>query len=227
MDFKDIQSLEMWLQLKKGKEKMEDEIEKMSLRIACACRNYKAAKAKKIFRRILLISKLYKDTKGLMSDLSRGKPIYVVSSLFLHDSFNYLNKDADLESLHFVTGIQISNLIILDRMVHFELEIQNCVFASGNPNSVSKVLIELNEHAHKLLGYFHIHPGQGQETTFPSSTDLKFQKLLGRGHYPVIGAIFSRDGYVRFFSSKDFEIETYGNGVEKINGNLFRLVEIS
>ena len=31
----------------------------------------------------------------------------------------------------------------------------------------------------------------------------------------------------RFFSSKEFEINIYGNGVEKINEEVYRLVEVN
>ena len=44
----------------------------------------------------------------------------------------------------------------------------------------------------------------------------------------LLHAIFSRDGYIRFYSSLDFEIQIYGKGVEvKNDGELYRFVEVS
>ena len=43
----------------------------------------------------------------------------------------------------------------------------------------------------------------------------------------ALGAIFSRDGYVRFFRlDRSFEIEIYGEGVEKHEDNVYRLTHI-
>ena len=151
---------------------------------------------------------------------------YLVSSLFLRESFELLNK-REVESLHFVTGPEISDTKVLDKIVDFRLEKQSAVYAKADSSAVRKALIYLNRHAYKLYGCFHIHPGNGATSIFPSSTDMKLDRLLHRGGYGCIGAIFSRDGYIRFFSSKEFEINIYGNGVEKIDEKLYRLTEVN
>ena len=151
---------------------------------------------------------------------------YLVSSLFLRESFELLNK-REVESLHFVTGPEIGETKVLDKIVDFRLEKQSAVYAKADTSAVRKALIYLNRYAYKLYGCFHIHPGNGAASIFPSSTDMTLDRLLHQGGYECIGAIFSRDGYVRFFSSDEFEINIYGNGVEKVNEKLYRLVKVN
>ena len=157
---------------------------------------------------------------------SRGQPEYRASSLFLKDSYQYLNKGAD-ESLHFVTGLEVDGKKILNRMIELNLEDHNPCFAKADSDSVKKALIYLSIHGFRLLGCFHIHPGSGPGATYPSSTDLKLDRLLFRGGYESVGAIFSRDGYVRFYSLQDFNIRIYGKGVERVDEYIYRIVEVS
>jgi hypothetical protein len=47
---------------------------------------------------------------------------------------------------------------------------------------------------------------------------------LDKGRYPTIQAIFSDDGYIRFFGGqKPFTIQVYGTGVKKIDERTYRL----
>ena len=77
-------------------------------------------------------------------------------------------------------------------------------------------IIKLEQFGHRLLAHFHSHPGNGIEANRPSGTNTGFQKRLEDAGYPAVAAIFSRDGYVRFFRlDDDLEIEIYGSGVEQ------------
>jgi len=154
------------------------------------------------------------------------KKVYTVSSLFLRESFELLNK-RPVESLHFVTGPEINGTKVLDRIVDFTLEQQSAVYAKADTEAVREALIYLSRHEFKLWGCFHIHPGNGVRSITPSGTDMTLDRLLVRGGYECIGAIFSRDGYVRFFSSENFEINIYGKGVEKVNEKIYRLIEVN
>ena len=151
---------------------------------------------------------------------------YLMSSLYLMDSFALLNRQ-EVESLHFVTGPEVSETKVMDKIVDLKLEKQSMVYAKANTEAIREALIYLSEYGFKLWGCFHIHPGTGAGSTSPSGTDMTLDRLLLRGGYDSIGAIFSRDGFVRFFSSKDFEINIYGNGLEKINEKLYRIVEVN
>ena len=174
-------------------------------------------------RHLLLISKINSDVARILHDTE--DPTYVMSSLFLHDSFNFLNQQEE-ESVHFITGPERGNAKFLDQIVPFKLDVQTIVGAEGNSRDVHRVLGKLQELGYRLLGYFHIHPGEGPDAIYPSSIDLKLQDILERGGYRAIGAIFSRDGYLRFHAPKIPNIEIFGKGVEKINEALYHLSKI-
>ena len=213
----------------KIKHEINNNVEMLSRKIAQACKEYNIDKAHFFFQQTLFSGKIGKLlTDSLPSTTQTTKQLFVVSSMFLRDSYNLLNIDKRIESLHFLTGPRLGNVSVLDRIVDFEKETQTSVFAKGKSDSVSKVLIELARYEHKLHGCFHIHPGNGAAATLPSATDLKLQQNFDKGGYKVVHAIFSRDGYIRFYSSLDFEIQIYGKGVEvKNDGELYRFVEVS
>lgn len=151
---------------------------------------------------------------------------YLISSLYLMDSFALLNKD-EVESLHFVTGPEVGETKVMDKIVDLKLEKQSMVYAKADTEAIRETLIYLTDYGYKLWACIHIHPGSGAGSTYPSGTDKTLDRLLLKGGYDCIGAIFSRDGFVRFFSSKEFEVNIYGNGVEKIDEKLYRLVKVN
>ena len=215
------------LEVEKIKTEIEANIGRLSEEIASACKEHSTDRANFFFQQALLIGKLGQLLNELPAFLKEtNKCVYVISSLFLHDSFNYLNK-GKVESLHFVTGPQVGNIAMLDRIIDLPLETQTFVFARAETIAVRKVLIYLSRCDHKLRGCFHIHPGLGIDSTMPSGIDLRLQETLDKGGYKAVGAIFSRDSYIRFYSSLDFEIQIYGKGVDRINGRVFRITEIS
>ncbi len=216
------------LEVEKIRTEIEANIIKLSEEIALTCKDPNVDKAKFYFQLVLLIGKLDRFLNGLPVFLKEAnRCVYVASSLFFHESFEYLNK-GEPESLHFVTGPQLGNIAILDRLIPLPLLIQTPTFAKAEEPAVRKALIYLSRCDHKLQGYFHIHPGIGiGSTTLFSDPDLKLKKTLDMGGYKAIGAIFSRDGYIRFYASFDFEVQVYGKGVERIDGKIFRIVEIN
>ncbi|MBI5806286.1 hypothetical protein HZA73_09590 [candidate division TA06 bacterium] len=150
--------------------------------------------------------------------------VFIIPSLFLRDCLDYLRQQEE-ESLHFVTGVHIDNIVILDRLVKLEFEKQTVVFAKADSTSVKNALLELTRNGYRLFAYFHIHPGTGEPATHPSSIDKKLDELLQRGKYQAVGAIFSRDGYARFFTDGNYEVQIYGRGVQQIDDRTFKVVE--
>ena len=160
-------------------------------------------------------------------DCGKTTPTYAVSSLLLHDSRLYLMQ-RDVESLHFVTGMQLGNILTLDKMVTVGMSHQTPVSASGDTYSTHRALIEMERYGHKLHACFHSHPGTGAMATMPSSVDLDYQARQENGGYTAIGGIFSRDGYFRAFSLNiPFRLLVYGKGVERIDDKLYRLTDIN
>jgi hypothetical protein len=152
-------------------------------------------------------------------------PTYVISSWFLADCAAYLLSHPDgFELLHLVTGSKISaSQRTLDRMIKVPLEAYSPASARADQQELQKLLIEFSGWGHTLHGLFHSHPGVGKGATQPSGVDLGTQKLYEQGGYPLVGAIFSRDGYVRFFASHPIAISVFGAGVEQHDEHVFKI----
>jgi proteasome lid subunit RPN8/RPN11 len=152
-------------------------------------------------------------------------PEYPVSSWFLAECASYLlGNPQGHERLHLVTGIKIrEGQRTLDRMVQVGLAGQSAISARADQHELQRALIECSEHwGHSLHGLFHSHPGKGALMTRPSSTDLATHERYERA-YPLVGAIFERSGYVRFFGHRPFIITLYGKGVEQVDTHLFKI----
>ena len=142
---------------------------------------------------------------------------YKTGSLFLKECFEYLTSSPD-EVIHLVTGIELSQEVyLLDRLEKVKFR-ATVVGARADVKSVFQKMVEIDEtFGHLLLGVFHSHPFRGIAGTSPSGIDRKLQENLEKSGYRTIQAIFSQDGYIRFFSNEiPFEIEVYGKGIEKI-----------
>jgi len=153
-------------------------------------------------------------------------PRYTVSSLFLHDNFRKLTADLN-EQFVFITGTEVNGTFVLDQTAELEHERRTPGGVTADTRSSHKLLIKLEQFGHRLLGHFHSHPGRGAESTRPSGIDENFQRRLESAGHKAVMAIFSRDGYVRFLRlDAQFQIEIYGEGVEKHAENVYRLTKI-
>jgi hypothetical protein len=156
---------------------------------------------------------------------------YVVSSWFLAESAAYLLSDPRrFELLHLASGIKLGeNQRTLDRMLQVELAQQSNTHAVANQHDLQQLLIECSERwGHSLHALFHSHPGNGPLATRPSSTDLATQERYERA-YPMVGAIFARDGdgaWVRFFGHRPCTITLYGKGVVQHEAHLFQITDL-
>lgn len=155
------------------------------------------------------------------------RPAYVVSSLFLEQCFRELTADAS-EQFFFITGAEVAGTRVLDQRIEFAHDKRTAVGVSGNMEATHHLLIRLEQYGHRLLAHFHSHPGLGVEGTHPSGTDTAFQRRLETGGYPTIAAIFSRDGYIRFFRLDDtFTLRIHGTGVDDLGQHTYRLTTVS
>jgi len=154
------------------------------------------------------------------------KPSYLVSSSFLRKAFQTLTKTRD-EHLVYATGPEDGRVLFaLTRLVTFNLAARSAAHAAPEPRSQLKALMQLDENEERLLATFHSHTRTGVGATTPSSVDHSTQKGLEELGYPTIGAVFSRDGYVRFYAvNRGFRVVVSGAGVEKIEESLFRLTD--
>ena len=151
---------------------------------------------------------------------------FAVSSLFLHESFRKLTTDQD-EQFFFITGTEIEGTFVLDQWVEFAHQKRTMMGVTADQRSTHRLLIKLEQFGHRLLAHFHSHPGNGAGSTHPSGTDKDFQNRLESAGHLAVMAIFSRDGFVRFVRlDETFEVDIYGQGVERHAENVFRLTNL-
>ena len=150
---------------------------------------------------------------------------FVVDALFLADSFEFVCSAGRNEVFHYVTGVPVDGTFVLTRIVPVSFSHQSAVRVRVDDRSNIQTLEWLDEWDLALLGHFHSHPGDGAAGTTPSWTDRRFIERLARGGHVAVGAIFSRDGYVRFYADESirFSVEVKGRHVEKIDENVFKL----
>ena len=150
---------------------------------------------------------------------------YVVSSWFLVECHEYLFGNSQVfEVMHLVTGSKIGQTTrTLDRLLKVSLSDQSSVSASANREDLDTLLRQIDAWGHSMHGLFHSHPGAGALATIPSGVDWETQQRYERGGYPLIGGIFSRDGFIRFFATTLFEINVFGTGVKQYDPHLFKI----
>lgn len=174
-------------------------------------------------------ARLLREGKPPAEDAQSGVAEYLISSLTLADCAEYLLGDAHgRERLCLLTGVKVGTRRTLERMVKVALSEQSTTCAVADPLDLQRKVIAMDRFGHKLHGLFHSHPGQGRGATRPSGTDLATHQHHERGSYPLVGAIFERSGFVRFFShNRPFTITVYGTGVEPYEEQLFKISNVS
>lgn len=152
---------------------------------------------------------------------------YWISSETLANAHAHLTqhlseRGEDPEWILAVTGLSIGSVRTLETLIEVRMESQASAQASLDMRDFTKVAVTLMEHGQALHGVFHSHRFRGQPQ--PSSTDLRLQSILEEGGYPAVQAVFSEDGYVRFFAQRrPFAIEVCGKGVERVEDYVFRI----
>ncbi len=152
-------------------------------------------------------------------------PVYLATARFLKECHEHL-MSRKTEGLHSVSGIRYNGLYTLDRLEPLDLDESSPTYAKSNLCSTMKVLTNMHRHGELLTGMFHSHPWVGRSAVQPSSTDINNQKKHEDAGYRNVSAVFSRDGWVRFFTAGiPFRIKIEGKGIERVTENLFRLTE--
>lgn len=153
----------------------------------------------------------------------RGRPTrYVASSLFLHRCHRYLTQ-GEPEQLHLVTGFRVNGCFVLNEMVKLPNIRRSRAGAFAGPSDTREGLLLMESFGLYCCGLFHSHPGRGLAGASPSALDRRNQQVWERA-YPLVGAVFSRDGYVRFFTNQtDVRVDVFGRKVRRIDENVFKL----
>ncbi len=148
---------------------------------------------------------------------------YVCSTELLYRILCGLYDSAFLESECFVSGISLGNILIpmsIFRPPHAE---RTSVSASADPLSIYDICLHNIRFGQSLCLFCHLHPGSGPSSVYPSAIDFTTQQEWEK-NFPVIGVIFNRSGYFRFFSAgRMFRIGIKGKGVEYHGDNIYRI----
>lgn len=158
---------------------------------------------------------------------SRGTAhqFFVGSSLLL-DGFRHLQK-IPTESIMYAAGTRFDSITTVERLHQLQLEESQYGYAAADLSHTTKVLCEFDNAGAVLSAYLHMHPGSGQGANRPSSIDLANQERMERGGFITIGIIYTRDGFVRFFTNElEFEVVVGGTGTERTGDNEYRLTNI-
>lgn len=155
--------------------------------------------------------------------------LYQIGSLFLSECHEFLLRSSrkagfgeESEAVALVSGTRIGAIRTWDRLIETPVSFSSKVGAAVDAHALSACLRRLDQFGYALCGVIHLHLHHGPPR--PSSTDVALSKKLESGGYPVIQAVFSESGHVRFFSDqREFEVMLYGNGVEKLDHRLFRV----
>lgn len=156
---------------------------------------------------------------------------YVISSATLAEAHAYLTQHrpgarSEPEYMLAVTGILVDSVRTLERLIEVRMSQQSSGRASFDMQAFMEIALTLYEHGQHLHAVFHSHRFAGPPA--PSGTDTRLQGILEEGGYPAIQAVFSEDGWVRFFANnRQFTIEIHGTGATVIDGhpNTFRIVQ--
>jgi len=152
-----------------------------------------------------------------------GEPLFVINSLMLYRCFKLLTRTEN-EHLHAITGSVFHNARFLEHIVPLSLSRQSVGGAEAENESLANELMFINEFGLRPLAYFHSHPGFGANATCPSGTDRQTQATMEKSGSDIIGGIFSRDGFVRFYVNRGrLKVRVIGKRVRKVEKNVYQL----
>ena len=173
-----------------------------------------------------LIETLDQIAATMQARAHSGVPRFVISSFFLHECFRKLTADQS-EQFSFITGVEVGGALVLDQLIELEHDKRTQLGVIANAGFTHRLLIRLELFGHRFLAHFHSHPGRGPGATRPSGIDEKFQQRLESAGHQAVAAIFSRDGFVRFFRMDGkFEIEVFGEGVKQHEAHIFKITTV-
>lgn len=147
---------------------------------------------------------------------------FLFSSRHLAQSFVYCTATSE-EGMQFILGIEHHKVLLGSELVTIDYEHRSPVFAHTEDIATNQMMIQAHESGHLVLALIHSHPGAGLDANHPSSIDHSTQQRWEDSRRFISG-IWSRDGYLRFFSNRlPFTVQVVGSHMEKLSPYLFRL----
>jgi len=195
------------------KGRIEREVRDLSEEIRRCAVVHDQGSARLAFERISNLLEVHREIGYILGDSL--KSLYVFGSMFLTECHKELMKSTD-EDMIILTGMDFGGIKVVDTIIKLDLSQRSRVFVRADDKSLAEVLYRIDSFGHTLMAWFHSHPWNGIASVWPSARDLETQERLEKGRYPVIGGIFSKDGYVGFFSKTNpFNVWVYGDLVEQ------------
>ncbi len=121
-----------------------------------------------------------------------------------------------------VTGMRINGVRMLADALRVQFSSQSAGGLQFELGDFQQSLRSLQRWGYSLHAIFHSHRFNGPVS--PSQIDLNTQRQLLEPAFPAIQAVFSEDGYIRFFSAeRPFSIRIFGKGVTHVKDTLYQL----
>lgn len=134
--------------------------------------------------------------------------------------YSILSQDPEWACL--VTGARINGVRMLADALRVPFSSQTAGGLQFELDDYHHALRDLQRWGYSLHAIFHSHRFNGPVS--PSQIDLNTQRQLLEPAFPAIQAVFSEDGYIRFFSAeRPFSIRIFGNGVNHVKDTLYQL----
>ena len=182
------------------------------------------ARCSRQLSRVLSELRVIEDLSKPETKEGKDSDVYVFSSWTLKQSFRYCTARPE-EGMHFILGFEQNGngCAIGSVIVPFTYAHRSIAGAAGEHRATHRVCIEAHETGHRLLVLMHSHPGSGKHANHPSATDEATQRLWERTTR-LIGGIWSRDGYLRWYSSNlKYEVQIVGSHLERISDHVWKL----
>ena len=137
-----------------------------------------------------------------------------------HFGHSMLSQDPEWACL--VTGMHINGVRMLADALRVQFSSHSVGGLQFELGDFQKSLRNLQRWGYSLHAIFHSHRFNGPVS--PSQIDLNTQRQLLEPAFPAIQAVFSEDGYIRFFSAeRPFSIKIFGKGVKHVEDTLYQL----
>jgi hypothetical protein len=171
------------------------------------------------------------ESKPALPAPAPGLETYWISSAVLAQAHAYLlqrlpGSAGEPEWMLAVTGLKWDGVRTLEHLIAVRLATQSGARASFDMQHFTAVAVSLHQHGMELLAVMHSHRFSGPPR--PSGVDMHLQGILDEGQYTACQAVFSEDGWVRFFGGEHrFAVQVYGKGVKPDGKDpfLFRIVD--
>ncbi len=151
---------------------------------------------------------------------------FVFSSAMLLESFRLCVAKPE-EGMHFILGVDLDGSLVGTQIVSFPYASRSIAGASGVHEATHAIAIQAHEFGHRIIAIIHSHPGSGKGANHPSHVDMKTHETWEKTH-DIVGGIWSRDGYLRFFSAdKVFDARVIGSRIQRIEDHVWKIEETS